>query len=482
MCTRTSFERPRVFEEKARPNPRNLAALEPQPPKFDTVAADVGHLVRPHSGEKFQFLVMIDEGSRFKVSRVILKGKKQHVSAAQFITTFKEAWCSYFGTPRVLRLDPDGAFRSKELGEYCDQHQIYLDVIPGEAHWKLGVCERTIQAIKSILNKVLSTHPDSTPEDALAESVRALNCREVVRGYSPIQHVLGRAPDDTGKFFSQGNNLSPELQVESPAQTHKRTEELRLSAEKAFLEWNAADRITRATNSRHRKLLDFTAGDLVFVWRKQVTGKDAKPSNDTQGRFVGPARILATEQHRDAQGHLVPGSSVWLVRGRRLLKCCPEQLRHASEKEQLIEELRAEVPQTWDFPKVAEELGGNDFEDWTAVPPEEEWHRANDPQHEWQPSVRQRGKRCKPPEEEDIPEAICPRHSASMSLATRAEHSLQESTTAATRTGQSDRGRHTTPHRGTIQTEHDLEAVDHNHLLDSSPEKVGLNRWQTTYF
>ena len=41
--------------------------------------------------------------------------------------------------------------------------------------------------------------------------------------------------------------------------------------------------------------------------------------------------------------------------------------------------------------------------------------------------------------------------------------------------------RTTIPHRGTIQTEHDLEVVDHNHLLDSSPEKVGLNRWQTMY-
>ena len=54
---------------------------------------------------------------------------------------------------------------------------------------------------------------------------------------------------------------------------------------------------------------------------------------------MGPARILATEKHREVDGGLTPGSSVWLVRGRNLLKCCPEQLRRASEREELVEAL-----------------------------------------------------------------------------------------------------------------------------------------------
>ena len=95
---------------------------------------------------------------------------------------------------------------------------------------------------------------------------------------------------------------------------------------------------------------------MVYIWRKQLTGVDAQQNKIGQGRFVGPARILATEQKRDS-----PGSSVWLVRGRRLLKCCPEQLRHASVREKILTELhdQHQVPQ-WDFPKVAQELGGNE--------------------------------------------------------------------------------------------------------------------------
>ena len=385
-----------VCAEKCRPQPRNVAALEPQPQRFDVVTADMGHFIQPHTGEHFQFLLMVDEGSRFKVGRVVLTGKKKHISAAIFIKTLKESWISYFGCPKTLRLDPDGAFRSHELSEFCDQHHIYLDLVPSEGHWKLGVCERAVQSTKSMLEKVFHEHPETTPEEALSECVRALNCREIIRGYSPMQHVLGKSLDETDRIFNPQMVQSPELTYDNPTAVHHKTEALRLSAEKGFLEWNAKDRLMRATHSRHRRVLNFSAGDLVYIWRKQVTGEDTKPGNNTRGRFVGPARILATEQKRDEQGHLTAGSSVWLVRGRRLLKCCPEQLRHASDREKILEELHAPDPQPWSFPCIADELGGNEYEDWSEQPMELEWKRAADPEQEWQPTLRQRGKKMKP--------------------------------------------------------------------------------------
>ena len=305
-----------VCKERSRPHPRNLASLEPQPPRFDTITADVGHFIHPVSGEHFQFMMIVDEDSRFKVGRV-LKGKRQHVSAAQFITTLKESWIGYFGLPKTLRLDPDGAFRSHALSDYCDQHQIFLDLIPSEAHWKLGVCERSVQATKTILGKVCHEFPDVPPEEALAECMRVLNQREMVRGYTPIQHVLGRAPDEVGRVFPKEAIQSPELQGQSDVAYHHQVEALRLSAEKAFLDWNASERPQRAQHSSSRRVLNFTAGDLVYIWRKQVTGKDAAHTKTPSGKFIGPARILATEKHRDAEGCLAPSSSVWLVRGRR---------------------------------------------------------------------------------------------------------------------------------------------------------------------
>ena len=58
-------------------------------------------------------------------------------------------------------------------------------------------------------------------------------------------------------------------------------------------------------------------------------------------------------------------------------------------REKILTELhdQHQVPQ-WDFPKVAQELGGNEYEDITEVPTIGEWKRARDPASEWQPTVR----------------------------------------------------------------------------------------------
>ena len=213
-----------VCQEKSRPIPRNLASLEPQPRKLTTVSADVGHWHHPITKEKFQFLLFVDEGSRFRVvGRMILHGKKQHMSAALFLSTFKEAWVSYFGHPQTLRVDPDGALRSHEVSEYCDQQHIFLDIIAGEAHWKIGICERSIQTVKHLLEQVVQEHPDTTGEDALAECLRVMNMREVHRGYSPMQHVMGKAPDETGRFFSGVQQDCPLLVSDEPRAELQRT-------------------------------------------------------------------------------------------------------------------------------------------------------------------------------------------------------------------------------------------------------------------
>lgn len=166
-------------------------------------------------------------------------------------------------------------------------------------------------------------------------------------------------------------------------------------AEEAFLDWTNSQRLQKAMLSKSRRGLNFLPGDLVFIWQHQLPIRTS--GRNTAGRFIGPARILAVEKRRDQNSDLFARSSIWVVRGRRLLKCCPEQLRHASQREQLLEELHSESPTPWDFTKVARELGGNDYDDVSAeVPPEEEWHRAADPSLEWQPQIRCRGKRSAP--------------------------------------------------------------------------------------
>ena len=51
-----------ICEERKRPQPRNVSSLEPLPQRFATVSADIGHWIHPYTQEKWQFVVMVDEG------------------------------------------------------------------------------------------------------------------------------------------------------------------------------------------------------------------------------------------------------------------------------------------------------------------------------------------------------------------------------------------------------------------------------------
>ena len=394
-----------VCHEKQRVPTRNLASLETLPPKWQTITADIGHWFHPGTGEHVQFMLVIDEGSRFRIGRILSRGSKQQPNAATCLDYLREGWVQIFGWPGALRLDPSGAFRSQQVQEFCDRHSIHLDLIPADAHWQIGVCEQAVQGTKQVMDKICQDHPDSSAEEALATAIHTFNSREQIRGFSPIQHAFGRNPDTTGRLFNREGQLSEAVLVESADHDFERTVRARASAEKALClcDWVAQQRITRALNSRSRPVYDYQPGELVYFWRSQESGKGRRKPGGKHGRFLGPARILAVETRKDPEGNLRQGSAVWLVRGRALLKCCPEQLRRASEREELLEAIAKDSfdgGTPWTYNKVVEEIGGNQYEDISDEKPEvEEWHRAQDPSLEEPPlRMRIRRKRPSPPD------------------------------------------------------------------------------------
>ena len=154
----------------------------------------------------------------------------------------------------------------------------------------------------------------------------------------------------TGRLLDGLHEVPDEMLVESASQDFERSARLRSEAEQAHSRWVTDQRISRA----------------LYFWRSQASGQSRKKPGISTGRFLAPARILATETRQDETGHLRPGSAVWCVRGRNLLKCCPEQLRRASEREELLDSLAQDHSQAgtpWTISRVAEEIGGNQFED-----------------------------------------------------------------------------------------------------------------------
>ena len=399
-------------QERKRPPPRNLASLEVLPPRWHTISADIGHWVHPRTGEHVQFMIIVDEGSRFKVAKILSRGSKQQPSAATCLAYLREGWSQIFGRPDVLRLDPAGAFRSRQVEEYCDRISIYLDLIPADAHWQLGVCEQAVKGLKHVLDRLCAEDEELTPEEALALTIEVFNSREQIRGFTPIQHAFGRNPDVTGRLIKRPEALTDEMIVENGGAEFARAAQARAEAEKALCDWQAQQRISRALNSRSRPKATYSPGDLVYFWRTQESGQGRKSPGSKHGRFLGPARILATEGRKESDGSLRPGSSVWLVRGRSLMKCSPEQLRHASAREEYLEALAARGPEgetPWTFRRVAEEIGGNRYEDISGeVPLDSEWVRAQDPEQEippqrfHSPRHRVRGKRGEPETSTDM--------------------------------------------------------------------------------
>ena len=93
------------------------------------------------------------------------------------------------------------------------------------------------------------------------------------------------------------------------------------------------------------------------------------------------------ESRQDAEGATRGSHSIWCVRGRSLWKCSPEQLRPASEKEELLEVIASnDGEQPWTFDRLTSGIGGTQYEDITSeIPSEQEWRRAQDPVEEIPP-------------------------------------------------------------------------------------------------
>eukprot|EP00969_Alexandrium_andersonii_P200740 8867721-Alexandrium_andersonii.AAC.1 len=51
------------------------------------------------------------------------------------------------------------------------------------------------------MTKLSLEFPEMSPTESLARSIAAHNGFERVRGYTPQQHVLGKAPDLEGRFW-----------------------------------------------------------------------------------------------------------------------------------------------------------------------------------------------------------------------------------------------------------------------------------------
>lgn len=192
-----------ICEERKRTAPRRPATLEVLPQKWQVIQSDFGAWHHPHTGDKIKFILFIDEGSRFRTGQVLFENSRKMATWPIIQKSYEEHWLSHFGQPEVIRVDPEGAWRCGEADSYCAERGIQLTTVPAEAHWQVGAVENAIKALKAVMTALVEEFKDMTLAKCFSSALWACNARDNHFGYSPLQHAMGRSPDEWSRLFHQ---------------------------------------------------------------------------------------------------------------------------------------------------------------------------------------------------------------------------------------------------------------------------------------
>ncbi|CAK0903376.1 unnamed protein product, partial [Prorocentrum cordatum] len=352
-------------------------SLEAIPPKWKHIQADQFEWEHPQTKVKSKISLIIDENCRVRVSKLLyhMVGEDRHKNPvwADLKQFYEERWMPYFGKPQRVKVDPEGSWMSKQAAAYFDSDSIAYEPIPGQAHWHISLAEEAIQATKGTMDKLVTENPEMTTEEALARATAAGNSREDVRGHSPLQHALGRAPDLDGHFFESDFDELPYVEAQRVDKEFGENYARMYAAEQEYLRQVYMRRISRAENAKNQAVKSVAPGMWVRYFRKE--------KGEAKGRFKGLARVLATETARPVDGDLGEGralhpgragSVVWLVRAGRIIKVDLCQIRAASSREIAYAELMGGKDTPWTVHTFMNQTMKHEYLDFTGHDPTED--------------------------------------------------------------------------------------------------------------
>lgn len=301
-------------------------------------------------GNQFSFYHILDSATNFQIAFPV-----ESRTSLSVWNGIRDNWIRWAGPPNQIMCDSAGEFCSEEFENHLQQFDIRCVIIPAEAHWQMGKCERHGSILQHMLDKYQIHHTISTDEefrDALTHCTSAKNSTSRHRGYAPEILVLGKSRIEVGSNsqseWTSGdwNSMPGEIGV-----FHQNLSK-RASAQKAFIDADTDLKLRRALQHRSRPGRGpFKRDQWVMFWR---AGKGNQP-----GRWHGPAKVVLTEDNQ----------IVRVTHLSRLYRCAPEHLRNLSSRESNLIDLNHEP---------SSELPGNigtgvfqyhDLSQQTIVPP-----------------------------------------------------------------------------------------------------------------
>eukprot|EP00435_Cladocopium_sp_Y103_P015633 s906_g3.t2 len=238
------------------------------------------------------------------------------LSSETTLKLFRDLWFKPYGFPQTIRVDPGGNF-ALNFRNYVERHGIFLEVIPAEAHWRIGLVERRNSVLRDILERIIDAESIFDVNDfdqALDGAIHAINSMTYTHGRPPYMAVFGQIPRIASGLLQDDMSL-----ITHPVQQGRiRPDILRAEAMRALADINTSQALRRAllrkTATTNQK--DLLPGQSCAYWRWQIPkGRGTKK----KGAWI-VARFLSYDPD---------GRSAWLHSGTTTIQVSLEQLRGA---------------------------------------------------------------------------------------------------------------------------------------------------------
>ena len=358
-------------QEAAIPPSRRAVTLEQATELWEVIQVD--NMEVTIGEDAYHFQVIIDEASGYGAVNYLFKhhvtpGSGRNATTEECLAALHRGWVQYFGYPKIIKLDKEGAHRGRAFEEWAEGHSIEIQPVPAEAHGQIGQVERLIGTLKRKLMSHLRSS-ENPPEVAAWAMIGAHNTMTNVGGYSPSQWVFGRNFSDSMRLHD-GQDLSYWSGMASSKKMQKQLAR-RQEAEQKHRDFILKEKINTAYNTKMATPVRYEPGDLVFYKRFQPPS-DAKERSHREldvprrrvARWYGPARVLALETKVTYDGHVrQPHSIAWIIASGRLKKVHCNQLRHSSPRERLVAEGTTQLTLPWTFQDMTHLISKGEYDD-----------------------------------------------------------------------------------------------------------------------
>ena len=223
--------------------------------------------VKDANNVRYSILSIVDQGTCFHQACVVREGGSQP-SSQECFRAFQEKWSAWAGQPHEVVTDR-GLHNRGDFAQGLASRGTVITTIGVESPEMIGRTERHGGLLKAMVVRTIA-ELKLTGREAVAEAINQCvitkNSMSRVKGFAPVQWVLGRLPREPGTVFEEDSWADlGSLQMASDGTTEfGRISRIREKARKAFIRADMSSRVSRAILRKSAPIQkEYRAGDMV---------------------------------------------------------------------------------------------------------------------------------------------------------------------------------------------------------------------------